>query len=128
VNNQLIGVGALNWNRGERITDRYGSVHLTDDGGAAIEFDRALEGKRGKLIAVVTKSRKSDHIGDLFRGIFPSQPDIGEKIELGEGWVFIEGSEIGLKPEPMRDTDWLNPEALYRCHQQTVELYFEEYQ
>ncbi|WP_030472510.1 hypothetical protein [Lentzea aerocolonigenes] len=29
---------------------------------------------------------------------------------------------VGLAPDDDRDTDWLDPRALYRCHNQTVRL------
>jgi hypothetical protein len=35
---------------------------------------------------------------------------------------------VGLAPEDVddRDTDWLDPRALYRAHEQTVRLVFED--
>lgn len=174
----LLGVGRLNWNARERRCDRYGFVRLFDEEGENLSLNGVeLEGKKGRLLAEVIETRKSEHIGDLARGIKPSTPDLGEIIELGEGeFVFEHCGEIhekseyetddeamqkalvgqllaafgklgatvkvkhteepppdpeiydmvGLKPEDGRKTDWLNPHNLYRAHEQTVRLYFEE--
>ena len=67
-------------------------------------------------------------MGDLFRSLKPITPKIGEVIELGHGFLFYEKNDIlsiGLRPQKARESDWLNPSALYRCHHQTVELYFQ---
>lgn len=125
----LLGIGVLNWNRAERITDRYGSVKLyiseAYDCEETIPIDAVKEGEYGELIAVVQKTRKSRHTGDLFRGIFPTTPKVGERFVLGVGKVFFaEHNSIGLKPIDDRDEDWLNPEKLYQVHFQTVKLYF----
>lgn len=128
MNNLTLGVGRLNWRRRERIDDRYGSVclmHEKDEG----SFDLPKYVGFGKLIAFIKENRDSTHIGDLFHGFFPEKPDIGEKIELGEGFIFYDrdeyGDMVGLKPTDGRTTFWLNPKALYRCHEQTVELRFQ---
>ena len=34
-------------------------------------------------------------------------------------------ARVGLYPEPHRESDWLNPEMLYRAHDQDVRLIFE---
>lgn len=87
-----------------------------------------LDGVTGQLIAKVLKVRESKHIGDLFRGFFPTTPEVGEEIILGEGDVFYEVVEgevhIGLRPRDGRKKDWLDPKKLYRAHAQYVELYF----
>ncbi len=76
------------------------------------------------------EARKSEHIGDLFRGFFPETPEVGEEIILGEGSVFYMQEDdriyIGLKPNDGREKDWLDPKKLYRAHAQYVELYFKE--
>lgn len=119
----------MEWNGSERRSDRYGAVSLWNDKGGK-NFTRELEGKYGKLIAKVLKTRKSDHLGDFARGIFPTTPTKGEMITLGEGTLFFEAQgdvdTVGLKPKDGRKSDWLDPKALYRVHQQTVKLYFEE--
>lgn len=137
-----LGIGSLTWNANERRSDRYGTVYLIDDGinsQSDVEAKSlirrtpqtdACEGAAGKLIAVVQATRKSTHIGDLFRGIFPRTPKIGQTIVLGTGKLFFAaapegGSQVGLLPEDGRAHDWLDIRALYDCHEQTVELFFE---
>ena len=122
---QLLGVGRLNWNRGERITDRYGAINLWRDEDNTIALPKKFEGQIGQLIAVVKETRQSTHIGDLFRGLFPITPKVGETFVLGEGAYFTNGDTVGLRPDDRRNTDWLDPEILYKLHAQTVELYFQ---
>lgn len=139
----LLGKGILSWTRYERIGDRYGIVFLMQNGqtsetpernGVQLEGHK-LEGNKGKLVAIVLETKESTHIGDLFHGFFPSTPEVGEKIELGEGELFFEphiGSSatydcVGLRPNDGRETFWLNPNMLYWAHEQLVELYFETF-
>jgi hypothetical protein len=127
----VVGEGRLSWFGEERRSDRYGSVILMLDGDSMtefsgyVEFDQALAGQRGSLVVEVLETRESTHIGDLFRGFFPSTPQVGEVIRLGSGAVFVEPGEIstiGLLPDDHRTSDWLDPQALYRAHEQTVRL------
>lgn len=129
----LLGTGQLSWHRGERVTDRYGSIglfvnHLND----TIELPLAIanEGRTGKLIAIVTETRKSRHVGDILAGHSPSTPEVGEEIVLGEGTLFTERYDsyfyLGLKPDDGREYNWLDTKMLYRAHEQSVELWFEE--
>lgn len=137
----FIGEGRLTWAKPERITDRYGSIYLIPEGhdsltpepSPSLVLNKQVEpflGEWGSLVAVVTQARQSTHIGDLFRGIFPTIPEVGEIIELGSGWLFAEqldwvpGICVGLEPNDGRDTDWLNPHKLYHAHEQSVKLYF----
>ncbi len=138
INAVLFGSGALNWDGKERRSDRYGSVALVDTNsenklispGASFKKQIASDyiGRNGALVAKIIETRESTHIGDLFRGFAPSTPSISDHILLGNGKLFIEeyqwATAVGLTPEDGRKTDWLNPEALYKCHEQTVELYF----
>jgi hypothetical protein len=78
----------------------------------------------GSLVAEVIATRKSTHIGDLFRGIFPSTPKLGARIVLGHGALFYNGNQVGLKPDDGRENDWLDPHSLYQAHDQTVRLIF----
>ena len=130
----VLGTGVLNWSKGERQTDRYGTVKLfvspdqRDDN--LVNLLRNVEGQSGRLIAYVRESRDSYHVGDLHRGIGPVRPRVGERIVLGEGTLFFEPSDVGavgLRPSDGRDTDWLDPRALYRAHHQTVDLIFQKF-
>lgn len=127
-----IGTGVLTWPRSERVSDRYGCVALLSHPDCT-DFDVPLTGEHGgiygRLVAHIEKARESRHIGDIFRGVFPSTPDVGEWIVLGEGTYYQErkpeGPVVGLRPSDSREADWLDINALYRCHEQTVSLYFQ---
>jgi hypothetical protein len=43
-------------------------------------------------------------------------------VEKNENSVY---DQVGLKPEDGRETDWLDPNALYQVHDQIVDLFFE---
>lgn len=131
----LLGKGVLSWPACERRSARYGTVMLMQEGTNSFTKEErpvTLEtkpepGQRVKLFVVVTKSRKSTHLGDLFLGISPSTPSIGERIDLGEGSLFYEDFRgytlVGLRPDDGRKSDWLDPKKLYQAHEQSVELY-----
>lgn len=126
-NKILLGTGVLNWDRGERVSDRYGSVKLylsTKSDETLLSYQGEV-GQKGRLIASVIENRKSNHIGDFFHGFFPEKPEVGELIVLGEGVLFLENNAVGLKPDDGREIFWLDPKMLYRAHFQTVELYFD---
>lgn len=136
----LLGTGVLTWDAEERRSDRYGSVYLIPDGHdswtsdpSPSQIDPSIAstamGRRGDLIAVVKDARKSTHIGDLFRGVSPRKPEVGQIIVLGSGSLFNVpayhgGIAVGLRPDHGREHDWLNIRALYDAHEQLVELYF----
>jgi hypothetical protein len=92
-------------------------------------YGETPEGAHGTLTAEILETRQSDHVGDMFRGIGPTTPDKGEVLTLGTGALWRGESygapTLGLKPDDGRDSDWLDPRALYRCHSQTVRLRFE---
>ncbi|WP_246370320.1 phosphoadenosine phosphosulfate reductase domain-containing protein [Amycolatopsis echigonensis] len=126
-----LGQGQLWWPRFERQTDRYGTIFLCTgpDGADYVTFESAPVGSHGWLVAVVLETRPSVHCGDLARGLAPTVPAVGEEITLGSGTVFTEPdpdtgllTAVGLIPDDGRDEDWLDPRALYRCHNQTVRL------
>lgn len=144
-----VGSGVLSWNRNERVSDRYGTINLSSsrpdwknsvvgDNHEALPCDvfmvdesALVFGCRGILFCVVTGARRSGHIGDIFHGVFPSQPEVGEAIVLGEGTLFCEKAHdasttenIGVRPDG-REVLWMDIHALYRCHEQTVDVYFE---
>lgn len=134
----LIGQGAISWSRGERISDRYGVVGVFNENsmeqtvtkGAGLDLNKIeqISGTKGQLVCEVIETRQSTHIGDIFNGFFPITPEMGEIIILGSGSIFHENTDgfdyVGLEPEDERETFWLNPEMLYRAHEQTVKLYF----
>ena len=131
-----IGRGVLNWPRVERIGDRYGAVVLLEEplGDPIANFDKVIppvelkqppDGElRGWLVAVVEETRQSGHLGDVFDGVRPKTPEVGEEILLGSGTLFFEGPTVGLSPDDGRKTRWLDIRKLYRAHDQTVALYF----
>lgn len=128
-----LGSGVLNWHPDERRTDRYGTVHLnrnpTGVTGDYVRFTAPPTGSHGTLVAVVLAVRPSSHIGDLSRGLGPTPSTVGEQITLGVGRLTVEpyrdgDTQIGLLPDDGRDRDWLDPDALYRCHNQFVRLEF----
>lgn len=136
-----LGTGTLTWDRGERVSDRYGAVYLIPDGHNSLtagyspsvldaEACSTILGKRGRLVAIVKTVRDSTHIGDMFHGITPRRPEVGQKIVLGSGTPRLglnyEGEiQIELVPEDGRDTLWMDIRALYDAHEQTVDLMFE---
>ncbi len=124
----LVGVGVLTWMRFERVTDRYGSVYLMEDGTEAPAEMFFPKGK-GRLVAIVLDARQSGDIGDIFRGLFPKLPNVGDRLILGEGEAFSEKTEgikcIGVDPGDGRHSDWLDPRALYNCHESLVQLIWE---
>lgn len=125
-----LGVGVLSWASFERQCDRYGAVHLNYGLPDAASFDAAPIGTHGRLSAIIIESRPSIHLGDLVRGRAPSNTGGGEEIVLGEGELFAEplgkkdARTIGVKPADGRADDWMDPSALYRCHNQVVQLIF----
>jgi hypothetical protein len=141
----VIGEGVLTWHANERHTNRYGAVFLMTDGDSLHEPtgylpipDDAPVGLPGRLVAEVTATRQSTHVGDWGRGLYPQTPAVGERIVLGRGRLFCQTVDrdsphpvieaVGLAPEDVddRDIDWLDPRALYRAHEQTVRLVFED--
>lgn len=135
IEKQHLATGWLQWPSKERRSDRYGTVRLykfdpNENETSFAEYSDLPLGKYGRLIAEVIEAQESSHVGDLFRGLFPQTPEIGDCMELGEGTLFTEADEwsqvVGLRPLEERGSDWLNPEVLYRLHDQRVRLFFEE--
>jgi len=126
----VIGKGLLNWDRSERISDRYGMVFLfkTEHSRDKVELQLPEQdlGAKVKLKAKVIETRDSYHIGDLSHGVAPRTPKIGAVIELGEGFLQCWDNQVGVAPANRRDTLWLNLRALYDAHNQTVELFYEK--
>ena len=123
-----LGTGVLGWHSGERRSDRYGCVFLlsSPESMHRVKLVQVNGGSHGRLMAIVKETRQSSH-GDLFHGVIPETPDVGQKITLGEGTLFFRNHDtVGVQPADGRHTLWLDIEALYRVHDQTVTLYFEE--
>jgi hypothetical protein len=124
-----LGTGVLTWDGGERRSDRYGTVYLLDspDSEVSVRLAQIKEGAHGELVVLVMETRKSRHIGDLFHGIAPRTPRVGQEITLGAGTLFYADSgKVGLKPDDGREDQWLDMRALYDAHEQTVTLFFKE--
>ncbi len=126
-----LGQGQLWWPRFERQSDRYGTVFLLTgpDAEDYVSFENAPVGQPGRLVAIVVETRRSEHCGDIARSLAPVTPTVGEEITLGAGTLFTDTdadlgipTAVGLAPDDNRDADWLDPRALYRCHNQTVRL------
>lgn len=133
-----IGSGIFSWCSSERRSRRYGTLWLTGSNyenseHANVEWLKetamAFVGKRVSIYAVVVKSRVSGHAGDHSIGMSPSRPKEGEKIDLGVGRFFISEEAFktcGISPSDGRSEFWIDPTALYRLHDQTVEIFAEE--
>lgn len=140
-----LGTGMVTWDRGERIDDRYGFIYFYEEnsqgesvGSAEMDIVKAKELAdreiRGKLVAEVRETRESTHVGDWFHNVYPTTPEVGEVIELSEVGTFVVTRNyygdlaVGIRPDDGRDTLWMNIRALYRVHEQTVELFLVEEQ
>jgi hypothetical protein len=127
----ILARGVLSWDSHERQTDRYGTVRLFRHHrphAPYVEIPTGHEGESGVLLARVIEARKSRHVGDLHRKIYPATPDVGADIILGRGELARQASEplyiIGLIPTDNREYDWLDPVQLFRAIDQTVDLIF----
>ncbi len=132
----IVGTGIFIWRPLERQSDRYGGFYLansTYEGahpGYPVKWDVptliSLRGQRIRVTATVLESRKSGHIGDLALSIRPTQPDVGEVIELGVGTLALDdapkNAALLLVPSDGRQVFWMDPRKFYRLHDQTVAL------
>jgi len=128
-----------------RAHGRYGLVGLrgfTPDRLAASGWDvrrdvlaDAEAGPVVSLVVVVEAARKSHHVGDWRRDLYPVQPDRGERVVFGPGLVVTAparqvdevagGIWFGLDtPYPVR-APAADPAALYRLVDQTVAAYLQ---
>lgn len=110
-----------NWHRGERISDRYGTIN--------VPYGTTLPAGKGRLWAKVIEPKQSSHFGDIARGLYPRLPRKNQIELLGEGKAFSQGGEgcicFGVKPNTIRQSDWLDSRALYNIHESTVEYFWE---
>lgn len=135
-----IGTGIISWDGAERRSDRYGVIALVDatyddtvSCEVLIDLNNLanLKGRRVRLKARVLESRKSGHLGDMTHKIYPTQPDVGEEVDLGVGVLQTRPAEfaavqIALEPGDGREKFWIDPHKLYRLHDQTVALSADE--
>jgi hypothetical protein len=135
-----IGRGILAWSRQERISDRYGTVYVSDstaDGEVRVQPSvdwgtiNSLVGQRGTLTATVLEARESSHVGDFARGFHQQElPEQGEEYTLGTGEFFIgdeKWREYQEMMNPVGVTDGekgLDTDVLYKLHDSTVALWF----
>jgi hypothetical protein len=136
-----IGQGILTWPASERRNDTYGLVYLMSAGNSLcseedLKFYNIQQGNLPsmlapvRLTAKVIEARQSTHIGDLYHQVFPSMPKVGEEIVLGEGYFTYRvhpslpsiGIMVGIEPFDKRPKQKMDIHALYRAHEQTVEL------
>lgn len=133
-----IGSGIFCWLGYERASGRYGffgmsptNFHQTVRVQPTWEdVWEAFVGKRVRVFCKVVEARQSGHDGDRHLKISPSTPKRGEQIELGVG-IFTHTYSFGelqwgLTPNDGRTVNWMDPNTLYRLHDQTVEVYAEE--
>lgn len=138
----MLGFGIFMWDARERRTRRYGAIFMAPTtfdetvtvapvvGWDAVDY---LEGRRIHLYAKVLEARPSGHCGDTFFKVAPTQPEIGEEIDLGVGVLYTSmltypkdrHLQFELQPQDSRDELWMDPRKLYQLHDQTVELYAE---
>jgi len=138
----LVATGIFMWEGLERRSDRYGRFYAcssTLNGNVEVqptfevEAAEALNGKRVRITVEVVSARESGHVGDMFHGISPMKPKKGDVIDLGVG-IFDVGRnynndpDIGLRPNDGRSAWWINPNQLYKLHDQTVNVFVEETQ
>ncbi len=123
-----LGTGVLNWRLHERSSDRYGCVFLTPsvESEERILLPTIAAGKHGRLAVIVKEVRDPHHIGDRFHKVIPVLPEVGAEITLGMGTLFFEDDMVGTRPDDGRPKLWLNIQALYNAHNQTVILQFVE--
>jgi hypothetical protein len=125
-----VGHGVFGWPASERRSNRYGAIHLSDrpyekPAVTKVEIDRpalyALNGLRVRTMCKVVETRTSGHVGDLFLGIYPSTPEVGEEVDLGAGLLTVRPSydewpDFVFLPKEPRPELWLDPRKLYRLH------------
>lgn len=144
-----VATGIFTWDAFARQSKQYGHFTVEQKGYSADAvadycfFDEGLlyehEGRRVKFTAVVLEARPSGHCGDMFlfrpgeaEHLKPIEPAVGEVVEIGVGKLSLRrGSGLdnlmmGLAPADGREHFWLDPEILYRLHDQTVNIFIED--
>jgi hypothetical protein len=95
-----------------------------------VAFDHAPLGAAGTLVAHVIHSNATDRdreFGKRHPELRP--PETGERVVLGSGTLFTErygeAPVIGVRPGDGRETEWMDPNAIFRCKDYLVRLEFE---
>lgn len=153
---RLIATGVLGWGKYERQSKEYGFIGVEPSGYGEdaksritpffdAELLESLRGKKVRLIAVVREARKSEHCGDMFlylpgttEHIKPTTPEVGQEIEIGVGYLQIKRDDEFINPMfgvncsgyrnkgEDRSKFQMDPERLYKLHDQTVDVFIEE--
>ncbi|MEU1761262.1 hypothetical protein [Micromonospora sp. NPDC005652] len=126
-----IGRGRVATHSGERHTDRYGLLYLVDDSASSdrphlVDLDLGeYAGRLGALYAEVV-GPGLDVGGD-------EKASVGDVVRLGDGELFTESAGrnsgvdvmgVGVQPTNGRETNWMDPMALYRVRHRPVRLFF----
>jgi hypothetical protein len=95
-----------------------------------VAFDHAPLGAVGTLVAHVIHSNATDRdreFGKRHPELRP--PETGERVVLGSGTLFTEkygeAPVIGVRPGDGRQTEWMDPNSIFRCKDHLVRLEFE---
>jgi len=95
-----------------------------------VAFDHTPLGAAGTLVAHVIHSSATDRdreFGKRHPELRP--PETGERAVLGSGILFTEkygeAPVIGVRPGDGRETEWMDPNAIFRCKNHLVRLEFE---
>ncbi len=118
----LLGTGYLDWDRGEAVVGRYGTVSLfpSNESEEYVTLDRTCDGQFGLLLAVLKKpvpTRQNEWIlgtGKLFFDDCHGRERIMES-----------GEYVGVLPENHRYYPWMNERNVYFVKNAEVDLYFE---
>jgi hypothetical protein len=123
----ILGEGVLNWQREERICNRYGAVHLETRAGSDTfaAFRNIPAGQPGVLVARILENGEP---GFMAVGRELPLPEPGTVVMLGMGVLFRESPDgipsVGVEPQDGRRENWMDPDTLAVVHQQVVRLEF----
>jgi hypothetical protein len=96
-----------------------------------VAFGHAPLGTAGTLVAHVIHADVSDDDREFGRRHPELRPPVpGERVVLGSGTLFTEEYAdwpplIGVRPGDGRQSEWMDPDALFRCKDHLVRLEFE---
>lgn len=122
----VLGSGILRCHSYERSSSRYGSVHL----GVNHFFDDAPVGTKGILSVRILDVLCPMPDFNVRHGV--AQVNVGDVLVLGEGELFTETmgrpgelyGQVGVKPDPPQEDNWMDRNELLRAENQRVEILF----